>query len=150
MGFSLIDDRSFGFLSVYAPTESHARSAFWDAISQNLPSMDTWIVGGDFNNIELPSDVRIDGVPRISSIAPCERENWDRFLLAIRGSDAWHLPSFAHLQDSLLFSWGFRRQGGRLLERLDRFYIDSIIAQQGGLTSIVPGTALSDHAPISL
>ena len=43
----LIDGRSFGFLSVYAPTESHAKSVFWDAISQNLPSMDTWIVGGD-------------------------------------------------------------------------------------------------------
>ena len=71
-------------------------------------------------------------------------------MIAISGEDVWHLPSFAHLQDSLSFSWGFRRQGGRLLERLDRFYVDATIAQHGGLTSIVPGTALSDHAPVAL
>ena len=119
----------------------HARSVFWDSLSQGFPSMDTWIVGGDFNNVELPSDVEVEGIPRVSSIAPCERENWNRFLLAIHGSNAWHSPSFAHLQSSLSLSWGFRKQGGHLLERLDRFYIDSWIAQQGGTTSIVSGNA---------
>ena len=67
--------------------------------------MDTWSVGGDFNNIELPSDVRINGVPRILSIAPCERENWDRFLLSIRGFGCMAPAFFAHLHDSLSFSW---------------------------------------------
>ena len=83
----LIDGGSYGLLSIYAPTDARAWSLFWDSLAQSLPCMDSWIVGGDFNNVELPSDVSFEGTPRISSIAPCERENWDRFMLAILGED---------------------------------------------------------------
>ena len=36
----LIDGRSIGFLSIYAPTEACARSHFWESLLQSLPCMD--------------------------------------------------------------------------------------------------------------
>ena len=86
----------------------------------------------------------------ITSIASCERDDWERFLFAVRGADAWHEQSFARTPESLSFSWGFHRLGGSLLERLDRFYVDPWIAAHGGTLGIIPGTVLSDHAPVSL
>ena len=107
--------------------------------------MDSWIVGGDFNNVESIDDVCIfeDHLPRVSDIATAERDAWDNFLFSMSLSDAWHIPAFAPTSHSLLFSWGFRRQGGRLLERLDRFYVGQWIADRGGTTTIWPRTALS-------
>ena len=64
--------------------------------------------------------------------------------------DAWHLPSFAHHEDSLDFYWGYKRQNARLLERLDKFYVGQWVASFGGLVSIWPCTVLSDHALVSI
>lgn len=88
--------------------------------------------------------------PHLPEIAPVEIDAWDTFLFALRLSDAWHEPSFMHTQGTLDFSWGFRRQSGRLLERLDRFYIGAWASMFTGSMMIWPGTALSDHAPLYL
>ncbi|MCO5604908.1 hypothetical protein L7F22_059082 [Adiantum nelumboides] len=64
--------------------------------------------------------------------------------------DAWHTPSIAHAVSPLHFSWGFHRQGGLLLKRLDRFYVGHFGAESGGVISVLPGTSLSNHAPVSL
>ncbi|MCO5548470.1 hypothetical protein L7F22_001928 [Adiantum nelumboides] len=58
--------------------------------------------------------------------------------------------SIAHAASSLHFSWGFHRQGEPLLKRLDRFYVGHFAAESGGVISVLPGTPLSDHAPVSL
>ncbi|MCO5591248.1 hypothetical protein L7F22_045229 [Adiantum nelumboides] len=63
---------------------------------------------------------------------------------------AWHTPSFAHADNSLLLSWGFHRQGRLLWKRFDRFYVGHFEADSGGTISILLGTSLSDHAPVSL
>lgn len=63
-----------GFVSFDASTGAGAHSVFWDSIVKSLLHMDIRIVGGYFNNIELASDVHVDGSLRTSSIAPCERE----------------------------------------------------------------------------
>ena len=47
-----IDDALLGFLSVYAPTDPLARVVMWIEIVEALPVVDSWIVEGDFNNIE--------------------------------------------------------------------------------------------------
>lgn len=84
------------------------------------------------------------------SIAAAERDAWDSLLFSLRVADAWHIHSFVHTEGSLDFSWGFRRQAGRLLERLDRFYVGAWAIGLGGSMTIWPGTALSDHFPVSL
>ncbi|MCO5581067.1 hypothetical protein L7F22_034943 [Adiantum nelumboides] len=39
-----------GILCIYAPTTAAERSWFWDQIVHVLPPVNSWIVGGDFNN----------------------------------------------------------------------------------------------------
>ena len=46
--------------------------------------------------------------------------------------------------------WGFRRERGRLLERLDRFYVSEWAIGRGGLVEVLLGTTLSDYAPVIL
>ena len=86
----------------------------------------------------------------LTGIALSEQDAWERFILSIQGVDAWHVPSFGRRHDSLDFSWGHHRQGARLLERLDRFYIGDWASEVGGSTCIWPRTSLSDHHPVSL
>ena len=59
----IVEDRLLGFMSVYAPTEARARAVFWHDIFSALPQVDSWIIGGDFNNIENASDVRAVSSP---------------------------------------------------------------------------------------
>ncbi|MCO5573007.1 hypothetical protein L7F22_026771 [Adiantum nelumboides] len=82
-------------LCIYAPTRATQRSWFWDQIVDVLPSVDSWLVGGDFNNVEIFEDWRVDQPPALPLIARCERDAWDKFLFALAGVDAWHTPSIA-------------------------------------------------------
>lgn len=122
-----IADARIGFLTIYAPTHARARSDFWmlmvDALRPLSSSVDSWVVGGDFNNIESALDYQAEVAPVLTSIAPSEQDAWERFLLGFHVDDAWRTPAFAHQSCSLSFSWGLRRQQGRLLERLDRFIL---------------------------
>ncbi|MCO5612034.1 hypothetical protein L7F22_066296 [Adiantum nelumboides] len=144
-----IDGTLVGFLNVYAHNTPRERARFWAQLTDALPVVDTWILGGDFNNIESDSDWCSDTRPVLSSISPHEQEEWDRFLLATHTSDAWHVPSFGRCRGSLSFSWGFRGQV-MLLERLDRLYVGAWAASRGGWARIWAGTVLSDHLPVSM
>lgn len=74
-----IDQSLVGFLCIYAPTEPTARARFWSSIVDVLPPLDSWVVGGDFNNVETVDDWRVDIAPVLSSISPREQTAWDRF-----------------------------------------------------------------------
>ncbi|MCO5605299.1 hypothetical protein L7F22_059481 [Adiantum nelumboides] len=143
------DVSTVGILCIYAPTTAAKRSWLWDQLVDVLPSVDSWIVGGDFNNVETFEDCRAAQPPSLPHIVKCERDAWDRFLFALAGVDAWHTP-FAHAVSSLHFSWGFHRQGGLLLKHLDRCYVGQFAAESGGIISILPGTSLSNHAHVLL
>lgn len=49
---------------------------------------------------------------------------------------------------SLDYSRGFYREGCRLLERLDKFYVNDWDTGRGRQVGVVPGTTLSDHVPV--
>ncbi|MCO5569045.1 hypothetical protein L7F22_022751 [Adiantum nelumboides] len=66
-----------GILCIYAPTTAAERSWFWDQIVHVLPPVDSWIVGGDFNNVETFEDWRAAQPPTLPHIARCERDAWD-------------------------------------------------------------------------
>ena len=75
-----------------------------------LPIVDSWIVGGDFNNVETFEDWCAGSPPALPRIARSERDAWDHFLFALEGVDAWHVSSLAHRPHSLQFSWGFHHE----------------------------------------
>ncbi|MCO5605533.1 hypothetical protein L7F22_059716 [Adiantum nelumboides] len=62
-----------GVLCIYAPTTAGERSWFWDQIVDVLPSVVSWIVGGDFNNVETFEDWRAAQRPAVPYVARCER-----------------------------------------------------------------------------
>lgn len=45
-----------GILNVYAPMDLQVQAAFWLDILDALPDMDSWIIGGDFDNVETLED----------------------------------------------------------------------------------------------
>ncbi|MCO5563921.1 hypothetical protein L7F22_017573 [Adiantum nelumboides] len=139
-----IEDTLVGFLSIYAPNTPRKKANFWSQLietlpivstwiiggdfnnieSETLPIVSTWIIGGDFNNIESNSDWCSETRPILSLISPHEQDEWDRFLLATDTTDAWHVLSFGRSQGSLSFSWGFRGQvfpAGRVHLHMPRF-----------------------------
>ncbi|MCO5602827.1 hypothetical protein L7F22_056966 [Adiantum nelumboides] len=79
----------------------------WAQLTDALPIVDTWIVGGDFNNIESDSDWCSDIRLVLSSISSHEQEEWDRFLLATHTADAWHVLLLASIEDLSVFLGDF-------------------------------------------
>lgn len=136
-----------GFLNLYVPNQASARAAFWTQIADALPENEHWCVGGDFNMIEAPGD-RIGGSHVM--VHGSELAAWERFCMALRIDDVWHLESFGRDHGSLLFSCSDRWIGGSNLSRIDRFYVSDWVGGRGGSIGILAGTSMSDHAPVVL
>lgn len=143
-------DMLVGFMLVYASTNPSTWVVMWIEIVDHLRVVDLWIVGRDFNNVETAADVCSTIPPHLTIIFMRECDSWDMFIFTIHGVDARHEPSFAHSPCSLDFTWGFRRQGAQVLERLDRFYVDVWAAARGVSVCIWSSIVLLDHVPISL
>ncbi|MCO5569823.1 hypothetical protein L7F22_023537 [Adiantum nelumboides] len=83
-----IDGILVGFLSVYAHTTPRDRATFWSQLIDALPIVETWIIGGDFNNIEFDFDWCAKTKLVLLSMSPHEQEEWDRLLLTTHTVDA--------------------------------------------------------------
>ncbi len=166
-------DARWGIVNVYAPNHASARAILWEKIRQALPrAVDIWIMGGDFNMLEDPQDRRGGSMITIQGQ---ELANWERLVLGLRLSDAWHLNNIRKDTNSLRFSRSNQkfRQSGMATEgatqsqavvgaqnednsngpnesRIDRFYLGDGLDAWEGEISIVPGTTLSDHAPVTV
>ena len=88
-------DALVGILCVYVPTTVSEQAWFWGQIVDVFATVDSWIVGGDFNNVETFEDWRADSPPALPRIARSERDAWDHFLFALEGADAWHVSALA-------------------------------------------------------
>ena len=77
--------------------------------------MDSWIVGGDFNNLETMEDQQGRGLEFVG-IAQVEQSAWDSFLFAIGGRDSWRDLAFRRWQGGSLASDRSCRSAGRLRE----------------------------------
>ena len=93
-----ISDVVWGFLSIYAPNHRDARKGFSTQIVQQLPHVDHWCMGCDFNMNEVAGD-RVGGSNVV--LTCCELASWERLCFMLRIQDGWHLPSFHRLSDSL-------------------------------------------------
>ena len=45
-----------GILNIYVPRDLRLQAVFCRLIVDTVPDMDSWIAGGDFNNLEMQED----------------------------------------------------------------------------------------------
>lgn len=143
-----------GFCGAYGPNSAAERLTLSRSLFFELDPTFKWVLLGDFNMIELPSE-------QLGSSGGCvagrERGAWAQLKRKFAFTDTF-VPQRGHLS----FSWDNLRihrhnprnstqpLGNRLLRRLDRVYLASgnhganITAQ----STILPGIAFSDHAPV--
>ena len=68
-----------------------------------LPIVDSWIVGGDFNNVETFEDWCATSPPALPRTARSERDAWDLFLFALAGVDAWYVSCGSQAKQFAVF-----------------------------------------------
>ncbi|MCO5602873.1 hypothetical protein L7F22_057012 [Adiantum nelumboides] len=91
-------------LCIYARTTAVDRLWFWDRIVDALPFVDSWIVGGDFNNVETFEDWQPPAFPHIARFA----EMFERKILVLpmfpqkQKQDATNYQDWKVLMDAVL------------------------------------------------
>ena len=86
-------------------------------MAEKLPDCVTnWIVCGDFNMLEQPSDRIGRGN---STIHGQLLVGWERLVFKTRNLDAWNVCLFSLLSGTLGFSWLIRRSQGCQLSFMD-------------------------------
>lgn len=143
------------FAGIYGPNESASRAVLWNDLSATLDSQFRWHLMGDFNMIEIMDD-HVGGEGKV--IYGREARAWANLVRKYNLMD-----TFVYRAGHLRFSWDNQRThrhdptnidgqqfGRRILRRLDRLYAPrpSRISAVVVYSTILPGFALSDHAPI--
>jgi hypothetical protein len=153
-----VNNVQWGLLNIYAPNQASARAHFWDTLVSILPdSIEHWIVGGDFNMLEVPAD-RVGG--NAITVHGRELAAWERLVFKLRILDVWYASHFSRTSGSLQFSRSSRCIDCQSTDisnpniinqsRLDRFYLSDFFTIKGGHVGILAGTTVSDHAPVIL
>ena len=119
----------------------------WKIILLQLPTVDHWVIAGDFNMLEDVCD-RVGG--RSHTIDGSKLYEWERLIFYLGLMDLWHVSCFVGLQDYLVYSRSDRRELHSNLSRLDRFYVDKFLWDKRGSIGILPSFSFSDHAPLRL
>lgn len=144
-----------GFAGIYGPNDRVHRAALWNSLSATLDPGFRWHLVGDFNMIKAHCD-HVGSTGKI--IYGREARAWTNMARKFNLMD-----TFEQRVGHLRFSWDNqrvhrhnlanvdgRRFGARVLRRIDRFYAPrpSRVYNHTVTSTILPGYALSDHAPI--
>ena len=132
----------WGLLNIYAPNTASDRMILWKSILSQLPTVDHWAIA-----CWRMCD-RIGG--RSHAIAGSELYEWEQLIFSLGLMDLWHVSSFVRLEDSLVYSRSDRRELHTNLSRLDRFYADKFLWDQGGSIRILPSFSFFDHVSLRL
>ena len=138
-----------GIINVYGFSLTGPRAMLWNHLAQvELPEA-TWILAGDFNNIEQARD-KLGGSSK-ACISRRELEAWNRLLMRLEVRDAHHIGAFVR-RSGKVFTWSNEHKDDTLIQsRIDRLYIPLYIEQIGGTTEILPTLPdISDHAGVVL
>ena len=136
-----------GIINVYGFSHTGARAMLWQHLTQvDLPEV-TWVLAGDFNNIE--SIVDKQGGSTKTSISNRELETWNKLLIRLGVRDAHNTGSYTR-KSNKMFTWtNFHSDSTRIQTRIDRIYIPATLENIGGSTEILPTIPdLSDHAGV--
>ena len=138
-----------GIINVYGFSHTGARAMMWQHLAQVPLPTATWVLAGDFNNIESVADKQ--GGSTKTSISNRELESWNKLLLRLRVKDSHHLGNF-HRKSPKIFTWtNLHTDGTRIQTRIDRIYIGDNLETIGGDTEILPTIPdISDHAGVLL
>ncbi|KAL3675310.1 hypothetical protein R1sor_025258 [Riccia sorocarpa] len=152
----LLDGRKLGIAAVYAPNTAAERTLLWTQMEVVLDETRSWLVLGDFNMITNSLD-QAGGTPKLASGE--ESTRWKTLIQTLH-----LLDTFQRKDGSINYTWDNRRKamltaqqsqqdmviadGGRILKRLDRIYVDVALQQHQVLSEILPGSTLSDHLPV--
>ena len=90
-----INEVHYGFLNLYAPNQVAEQTLFWARLLYELPDMENWLVGGDFNMVEMIRD-RCGGGH--ITVHGHELACFERLCFYLKISDAWISQSY--MQDS--------------------------------------------------
>ncbi|KAL3689068.1 hypothetical protein R1sor_015377 [Riccia sorocarpa] len=148
-----VEGRRLGFAAIYVPNAAADRAILWESLESSLNTSRSWFAAGDFNMITHTMD-QAGGSPR--TISGDESLRWNTLIQTLDLRDA-----FKRRADTINFTWDNRRHvllsaqqndqgtspndGGRILKRLDRIYVDSSLLQHHKSTLITPVSELSDH-----
>lgn len=132
----LIDKQKAGLVNVYVPNIGRERGIFSHEVVAQMPDVDCWVLGGDFNMVEQDSD-RSGRPPK--KLSSHEQEGWDTLTMRLGIEDTWNNDNCSY-EDSLRFSSTNKQQGeNRLMARLDWFYVGEWGRRRGGKIKILPG-----------
>ena len=138
-----------GVINVYGFSHTGARAMMWQHLAQAPLPEATWVLAGDFNNIESVTDKK--GGSTKTSISTRDLESWNKLLIRLRVKDAYHIESF-HRKSLKHFTWtNSHTDETRIQTRIDRIYVAESLEQIGGDTEILPTILdISDHAGVLL
>jgi hypothetical protein len=89
-------------INIYAPNQASAHAQFWDTLVPVLSeSIEHWIIGGDFNMLEVPTD-RVGG--NTITVHVRELVAWERLVFKLQILDAKYTSHFSRTSGSLQFS----------------------------------------------
>lgn len=135
-----------GVLNLYAPNNTRDRVVLWQELTTRLPIDCRWLISGDFNMTESAQDKSTLCSKLMSQE---EKQIWEAFKSSLHLSDTFICLG------KLKYSWDNRRRDGcRILGRLDRHYTSSSPGTNLHLPTrnyIIRGDcSASDHLPVSI
>lgn len=138
-----------GIIDVYGFSKTGPRAMLWNHLANTPLPEATWILAGDFNNIESVNDKQ--GGSANTSINIKELEVWSRLVICLGVKDAFHARSF-HRKNDKAFTWTDAHRDETMIQtRIDRIYIDYKLEDTSGHTEILPTIPdLSNHAGVIL
>ena len=139
-----INDVDFRFINIYAPNNSVERKTFINNLAKYLVTKRNLVLGGDFNFVDSISLDKKGGDTKAGDIGKVE--------MKALCNDFSLIDSFRALYNSKReFTWEGLCERGKVLCRLDTFYIDSNI--KTSLVSVkhvyVTGS-ISDHCVVNM
>jgi exonuclease III len=139
------DNGTLTILNVYAPRTSDERAQIWRRINQAALTSNHYILGGDFNHLEV-TDHR--GTAGARQMLRRESAAWHHMTLRLSLSDAWCLDSFRKLTKKE-FTFDNGRSGATsAVSRIDKFMVLQSLEERGGYIEAAASVRkLSDHSP---
>jgi exonuclease III len=140
------DNGTLSILNVYALHTSNERAQIWSKFNQSAPASDHYILGGDFNHLEVTENRDTAGLRRMHRR---ESAAWHHMTLKLGLTDAWRLNNFRKLSRKE-FTFDNRRSGANsAISKIDKFMISQTLEERGGrIEAAAMVRKLSDHSPL--